>query len=194
MESNPLRTILSVLAFIVVIIFIIVMFARLTGNRGPEPLPAPSLSEVASSDAQFTFTESGPIVAEENHHQIRIRISRMSRTVEVVRGYQNLVVASQTLPNTEAAFSEFLSALDRAGYGGQRNTRFATEEGICPNGRRFVFVSDQFNEDFRRWTTSCQEKGSFAGSLNVVRQLYTSQIPEYNQFISGTRRETGLNL
>lgn len=189
-----MRPVFGFIAFVVIIIFLIVLIVRGGNDSGAPATPRPELASAAQTDATFTFTSAGPIVANEDFAQIRINVTRNSRSVQVYRGYNETLVASQHFDNNTEAFNQFLSALDRAGYTAERRTNLESEAGICPSGRRFVFESDQFGEDFRRWTTSCQENGNFAGSLNVVRQLYTSQIPEYNQFISGTRRETGLNL
>ena len=125
---------------------------------------------------------------------IRISISRNTRSIEVIQGYQNKIVASQQLTNTQNAFSEFLSALDRAGYTRERRTNYSSEAGMCPTGNRFVFSSNQFSEDFRRWSTSCREQGNFGGQFSTVQQLYQTQIPDYSDFISNARRDTGLAL
>lgn len=192
-----MRYILGLLGFIFLIILVIILFARM-GNRGRTELdldPLPQLVEAASSDADFVFTEQGPIVAEENHYQIRISIDRISRRVEVIRGYQNSVVAQQNFDNNEQAFEQFLSALDRNGYSNEAKSEFDSEEGLCSQGRRYIFESNQFSERFRRWSTSCSKiRGNFGGAIERVRQLFRDQIPEYSKFISDTRRETGLKL
>lgn len=193
MESSTVKAVLGTIAFIILIVVVVVIFAR-GGNDTPTNQPVPQLAEAAVSDAVFSFTEAGPIVAEEDHFRIRTSVSRFNRTVTVFRGYDNVVVAEQSFSNSETAFKEFLSALSRAGYTGERGTSFDSEAGVCPTGRRFVFESDQFGQDFRRWTTNCTEKGSFAGRFSTTRTLFTSQIPEYNTFIRDTRRETGLAL
>ena len=193
-----LRYILGFLGFIAFIIFIIVLIARLATQNGRQQLdlaPTARLAEAASTDADFVFTESGPIVAEEEHYQIRITVNRSGRRIEVIRGFQNNVVASADFGNNEEAFRSFLAAIDRTGYSRERSTDFDNEEGLCPKGRRYVFTSDQFGEDFRRWDTSCMNvRGSFGGSINTARELYQDQIPDYNRFISGVRRDTELSI
>lgn len=188
-----IKAILGFVAFIVLIVFIVVMIARSNDNR-PSVSASPQLSTAASSDAEFSYTESGPIVAEENHFRINITVNKWSRTIRVYRGYQNNVVASSSFNNNEAAFADFLSALERSGYTTKRATRYDSEAGLCPLNRRFVFESDQFGEDFRSWTTNCQEKGNFGGRLSTNSTLFEDQIPDYNTFISNTHRDTGLNL
>lgn len=188
-----MRAILGTILLIILAVVIIVIFTR-SGDRPSDETPVPQLAEAAASDATFNFTEAGPIVAEEDHFRIRIEVSRFNRTITIFRGYDNVVEAEQSFSNSEAAFREFLSALSRAGYTSERNTRYDSESGLCPASRRFVFESDQFGQDFRRWSTACREKGDFGGHLDTTRKLFRNQIPEYNEFISETRASTGLSL
>jgi hypothetical protein len=191
------RYIMGLLGFIVLIILVIVLFARM-GNRSDSNLDlasAPRLDEAASSDASFTYIEHGPIVAEEEHHEIRITVSRISRRIEIVRGYQDTVVAQANFDNNEQAFGQFLSAIDRGGYNLENKTDFESEVGLCPREKRYIFQSNQFSESFRRWTSSCRNiKGSFGGSLSTVRALFRDQIPDYRKFITETRKATDLDL
>lgn len=189
-----MRGIFGFIAFVVVIIFLIIFIFRI--GRSPEisAPPRPALVTAAESDASFSLISSGPIVADENFYQVRINVSRAGRSVQVIRGYNSQVIASKHFDNNTEAFSQFLSAIDRAGYTTQRRTNVETEAGVCPNGRRHVFESDQFGEDFRRWISSCRETGNFGGAFSTIQQLFQSQIPEYREFITETRRETGLGL
>lgn len=189
-----MKAILGFLAFVVLIIFIVVVIAR--GGRDEQPITdtTKQLSTAATTDAVFEFDESGPIVSEEEHFKIVITVSRSSRRINVIRGYNGMVVASQSFSNTQAAFQDFLSALDRAGYTGESRTPYESEDGLCPKNRRYVFESNQFGEAFRRWTTSCREKGNFAGNFSTTRTLYRAQIPDIQTFINTTRSQTGLQL
>ncbi len=189
-----MKAILGFIAFVVVIIFVLVLFIR-GGRDNPAPLVDDNrLITAAQSDADFKFKESGPIVAEENHYRIEISVSRSRRTIDVYRGYDNLKVASNSFGNTEASFEQFLSALDNAGYRNERRTSLDSEAGVCPKGRRYVMESNQFGEEYRRWTSSCPDSGNFGGLFSVVRELYQQQIPDYTTFIANTRKETGLKI
>lgn len=191
-----MRYILGFLGFLALIILVIILIARGSGRDSSlNVAPAPELAEAASTDARFTLTENGPIVAEEEHYRIRITVSRVGRRVEVIRGYGSNVVAQANFDNSEDSFRAFLSALDRNGYTIESRTRFESEAGLCSSGRRFVAESNQFDSEFRRWWTSCSNfKGSFGGASSAVQRLFTDQIPEYRQFISDTRRATGLRI
>lgn len=189
-----MKAILGFLAFVAIVIFLIVIIVRGGRNDNRTDSSRPELVSAAASDSVFTFTEAGPIVADEEFYQIRVNVSRADRSVQVYRGYQETLVASEHFNNNQEAFEQFLAALERAGYTRERGTRLDSEAGVCASGRRFTFVSDQFGEDFFRWTTSCKEKGNLGGSFSGLQRLFTRQIPEYRQFISDTRRETGLAL
>ncbi len=188
-----MKAIFAFLGFVVLVIFVVILISRGGGNQ-VEIEPVPHLAEAAASNAEFRLTEAGPITAEEEHFRIAITISRDSREVVVYQGYNDVRVASRSFSNSQAAFEEFLSALDRAGYLNERSTSLESEAGICPTRRRHVFESNQFDEEFRRWTTDCREKGNFGGIFATIRTLYRNQIPEFSEFISDTRRATGLQL
>ncbi len=190
-----IKALLGFVAFIFLILFIVIMIAR-GGKSGNNVVrkDIPQLNTAASSDANFQFTQDGPIVAEEDHFSIQISVNKSNRTVRVIRGYKGQVVASSSFGNNEAAFADFLSALDRAGYTNVNRSRYQSEAGLCPLNNRFVFQSDQFEKDFRTWTTSCRENGTFGGNFSTISSLFRDQIPNYNQFISSTRQTTGLSL
>lgn len=194
MEFPGLKAVFGFLGFVVLVILIVVIVARGGNDNRASLEPVPSLAEAASSDASFRFIEAGPIVAEEDHFRIEINVSRNDREIIVYRGYNNVQAASARFSNSQAAFEEFLSALDRSGYTTSRRTGFESEAGVCPTNRRYIFESNQFDEDFRRWTTNCREKGSFGGDFTTIRRLFRNQIPEIDAFITETRRETGLQL
>lgn len=162
--------------------------------RSPKSTPGPRLNTAFDTDASFNFSERGPIVARENHYQIDISISRQTRVIKVIRGYEGEVVASKSFSNDQNAFSDFLSALDRAGYTKHRSSSLEDEQGICPLNSRYVFESDQFDKKFRLWTTSCQERGNFGGNFEVISRLFRDQIPEREQFLSDTSSTTGLEI
>lgn len=190
-----IKAILGFVAFVFLILFIVILIAR-GGDSGNNVVKKdiPQLNTAASSESNFQFTQDGPIVAEEDHYSIQISINKSNRTVRVIRGYQGQVVANSSFGNNEEAFSDFLSALDRAGYTSVNRSRYQSEAGLCPLGNRFVFESDQFDQDFRTWTTSCRENGTFGGNFSTISTLFRDQIPDYNQFISSTRQSTGLSL
>lgn len=190
-----MKAIIGFVAFVALVIFVVVIVARGGNDTGQKNLePVPKLSEAAASAAKFSLIEQGPIVAEEEHYRVNITIGRDSREIVVYRGYDEVKVASKTFSNSQGAFEEFLSAIDRAGFTTVRRTSLDSEAGLCPTRRRYVLESNYDNKEFRRWTTDCREKGDFGGVFATIRTLFRNQIPNYNSFISETRVATGLSL
>ncbi len=190
-----MRYILSFLGFLAVIVFLIVLIFRLGSSNNVTPTaPAVDMAKVASSSASFIFTEEGPIVAEEDHYQIRITVSDTNRRVEILRGYQYNVVAQADFDNNSQAFSQFVSALAQNGYNKERKTRLTSEDGVCATGRRFIFETSPADVLPRRWSTTCEEKGNIGGNINRITDLYRKQIPGYEKFISDAKRATGLKI
>lgn len=191
MEFPPVRYILGFISFIALIILGIVLIARVS-NRGDNTIelaPTINLVEAVDSNADFVFTEQGPIVANEDHYQIRITVNRNNRRVEYIKGYEGTVVSQINLDNNEESFRQFLSAIDRVGFDTTRETKFDSEAGLCPRGRRYILESEQADNSFRRWTTSCNKQlGDFGGNLNSVASLFRKQIPNYTKFVSQGRR------
>lgn len=196
MESPTLRYILGFLGFLALIVILIVFIFRMAG-RNSQPVnvtPSPQLVEMADKGAVLTFTEDGPIVAEEDHFQIRITVSSTNRRVEAIRGYQNTVVAQANFDNNDQAFRSFLSALDRAGYTQERETSLNGPEGLCPRGKRYTFMMNSNGEQTTRWATSCRELGNLGAQASILIDLYQKQVPNYYQFIAEARKTSGLLL
>ena len=198
MESASLRYILGFLGFLAAIVFIIVLIFRLSGRNADQVVtdlaPTPRLVEMVDAGANFVFTEEGPIVAEEDHYKIRITVSSAGRRAEVIKGYQNTVVGQVNHANNTEAFRQFLSALDRAGFTTERETEFDSEAGVCSNGKRYIFESGSNGLVSKRWSSNCREKGSQGGDVNALTKLFEKQIPEYNTFLSQTRKTSGLRF
>ena len=192
--ENFVRYIFGFLGLMAIVVFLIVLIFRLA-DRDTTPLieSRPALTELATTDTNLVFTESGPIIAQEKHYMVRITVGDDSRRVEVIQGYNNNVVAQANFDNTEEAYEQFLAALDRNGYNEDRNTDIESENGLCANGKRFVFETIPSDALTRRWATSCSERGNIAGKVSIIVKLFQDQIPEYNRFVNDARREAGLN-
>lgn len=183
-----MKFVISALVFLAVVIvgFIAVLTLRPKKSETNQAVNKPVvLTEYQNTDATVTLTTEGRIVAEEDHRVIRITVSRNSRLIEIIKGYQGGVERSQLLPNTEAAFSDFLSALQVAGFTSvDRASRSKSEAGVCPTGQRFIYELRSNQEELiRTWSTSCSGgQGNFKGRDSLVRQLFNLQIPDYEQY------------
>ena len=131
----------------------------------------------------------GPIVAKENHYSIVISISKTERTITTFEGYDGQVLGTQTLGNTEAAFSDFMAALNRAGYMTETTGVGTENHGICAVGQLIFFeiLSDDKSVG-KLWTTSCPKlTGNFGGLVINVEDLFLNQIPDSRKIIDNAK-------
>lgn len=173
------------LASIGLIIFVIVLIVRgfTGGTKDDKKLPTP-LIEYANTSVQMQYTMNGPVVADQERKSLRITVGQDQANIEVLEGYSQNVVASRTYINNQAAYSEFLRALDIAGYTrGADDPATKDERGYCPAGFRYSFdIVDGSDQKQHYWATSCGSKqGTFKGKTPQVRALFEDQIPEYGK-------------
>lgn len=171
--------------FVVIAFFILIFGYLLFGGGGSnKPASQPKkLADYADTDAEMQFTTSGVINGDDAHREIVISVGRNQRTARVIQGYQGTVIKSESLPNNEAAYSAFLSALDGAGFTKKRDSKSPSEAGLCPLGQRFVYeITNDGSKDSRTWATSCGGTSTFAGNKSLVQQLFQLQITNYGEF------------
>lgn len=186
-----MKYVIGVIAVVLLtILAIVLILGRDTGTQPNQSgKQAVSLFEQAKDGGTVTFTTEGRLVGEEERRAIRITVSSGSRKVEVLRGYTNIVEKSQTFPNTQAGYEEFLKALEIAGFSRKRAYTPEDERGVCPLGRRFIYEFEKQGEDsLKTWSTTCSDKqGTFGGSSSTIRRLFENQITDYGKFIQGVR-------
>ena len=190
------RYAIGVLMIVVVIVLLVVGFnliknifkkdtsKQATTSKKVDLLAAPQ------KDQTVQFTIIGPVVGEEEHYSIRIKVDRDFRTIEVVRGYDNTIVKSEEIANTLEAYEAFVAALTGAGF-----TRTVPPEGrgdelqSCPLGRKFSYeVEPGTSDSFHAWSNSCGNKqGTFSGNGAIIQTLFQRQIPDYNKYVSDVR-------
>ncbi|MGE5309616.1 MAG: hypothetical protein ACM3JF_00880 [Sphaerimonospora mesophila] len=131
----------------------------------------------------------GPIVAKENHYSIVIHLSQTERTITTFRGYDGEVIASQTLGNTKAAFSDLLAAFNRAGLMTETPGGGTENQGICAVGQLIFFEILKDGQSVGKlWTTSCTDlTGNFGGLVINVQELFLNQIPNSRDIIDAAK-------
>lgn len=134
------------------------------------------------------FTVSGPIVATSDHRSYDIEVNERLVTITLYADYGQTQLERQSYANNDAAYQEFLKALDKAEVLERRNGTDTEDdlnyEGACPTGRRYVV---ELNDDTTRWSTSCDSsRGTMGGSLRVIRRLFNEQAPDAREILSGT--------
>ncbi len=131
----------------------------------------------------------GPIVATENHYSIVMTISQTNREIVTFRGYDGEVIQDEKLGNNQAAFRDFLAALNRAGFMQETLNVDEPNQGICAIEQLITFEVLEYQHDDKGavteksakklWTTSCPDlNGNFAGLVVNVEDLFIKQIPD----------------
>jgi hypothetical protein len=184
-----MKYILGVAGLLIVLIVAIVLIA----SRGPAPTQegkkAVVLADYADKDAKVVLTTQGKIVGEESFRTVHISVTRTERVVEILDGYEEAFDKRNTYQNNEAAYSTFIKALDKAGFSREKKTDIKDETGVCPLGRRYYYdLKGGTDETLHLWSTSCStSQGTFGGNASLVRELFESQIPDYDKFIAGVQ-------
>lgn len=173
------------LASIGLIILTIVLIVRgfSGGDEKKADVPAPLL-DYANTSVEMQYIIDGPINSDQEHKSIRIVVGQDETIMEMRNGYNDNVVDSKVYSNNQASYSEFLRALDIAGYTkGDTAPSLKDERGYCPTGYRYSFdIIDGSNEKQHFWTTSCgSNTGNFKGKSKQVQVLFQEQVPDFGK-------------
>jgi len=173
------------LASVGLIILTIVLIVRsFSGGKDKDVnVPAP-LIDYANTSVEMQYTIDGPINSDEKHKALRITVGQDMTTIESLSGYNQNVTASKTYNNNQASYSEFLRALDLAGYTkGNTDASLKDERGYCPAGYRYNFdIVDGSDNKQHFWTTSCGSgQGNFKGKSRAIISLFQQQAPDYGK-------------
>lgn len=150
--------------------------------------PKSLTTQSATNASVVRYTEIGPVVASGEHRSYTIEVSRNVVMMRVYSDYGQKVVSEKSYKNDERAFEYFVEALDKqrvaARIKGTTESDDYDEVGACPAGRVHIVEID---DKVRRWTTSCNNvKGTAAGNIPAIRQLFSGQIPDFKELIKGT--------
>lgn len=177
------RIIIFLLVMTGLIWLVVLLFQNVfSSNNNDTTTPKVALSFVsyANTDAAAVMFIDGPVVVNQDHNAVRITVDRNQSMIEVIKGYDNQVVAQQAFANTQASYVEFLSALDRLGYTkGKDDPALQNDKGSCPFGNRYIYtLSENTKELIHHWTTSCSGGGgTYNGVASQTRLLFLRQVP-----------------
>jgi len=152
-----------------------------------------TLSDYADSGTTVSFMTEGSVNGNETHRSIRITVSKDSRLVEILGGYNYTLLKSRHYGNTPEAYKPFLAALQGAGFVKEkRNPRVSNPDGKCPLGLKYFFSSTGIPDvPESLWSASCSAgsygggyMGTFDGRISTIQQLFQDQIPDYSQITS----------
>ncbi len=189
---TPKRQFIIFLTFVVgFVLLLAVVFGRGPGarNTGKNSTTKKvfSLNDYAQRDSEVTAVFDGPINGDDAHRSVRITVSRGSRTIDVMQGYEGKVIKSQTFVNNPDAYYDFIHALARTGFGKTVKSSYENEIGICATGRRYTYeVLDNNDSVSRTWGASCV-KGNSAAASDVVNNLFRMQITGYGDIVDGVQ-------
>lgn len=164
---------------IALVVLVIVLVIRGFTGDSPKQQTTP-LSSYAGTSKQVEFTASGPIVGEQQFKSYRITVGRDQTGIEIRNGYEANIVDQRSYTNNQESYTNFLRALDVAGYTkGVKDSPNKDERGMCADGERYVMQIKDGSRDVQRfWSSSCRGQGTFGGDTAEVRQLFVKQIPQ----------------
>lgn len=188
-----MRYILGVIA----IIFVAFLAVWLVFVRTPSTNQAPAqsvqgsgkMTSYSNQGAVVSLTTRGRLVGETERRAVRVSVSPTERRVEILEGYNETVVRTQTYANTQAGYDNFLHAMDLNGFSRTKKPAVTDERGVCPSGNQYIYdVSVGGSRPVHSWSTSCTvAEGTFAGVASTIRALFQAQIPDYNAQVSSVR-------
>jgi hypothetical protein len=181
-----MRYFMGFLASLGLVVLVVILVIRgLSGSSTPENQT--SLRDYVNTDALVRLTVDGPIVSDQEHRAYRITVGRSETRGETLSGYQYDTIDTKTYQNNQEGFTNFLLALQLAGFTrGVDDGKNTDERGVCAAGRRYIFEIMSGTSDVQRfWATSCGGQGTFKGDIDAVKELFTKQIPatDYPKFI-----------
>lgn len=196
-HNTTMKNVLVIIGIIAFLLAVVLISLSFQGRGVPVEkniVNTVALDESANSDATVTFMAEGSVNGAELHRSIRITVSKDSRLIEVLGGYQYIPIKSQSYPNTPEAYKPFLTALQGAGFTKEKGNQAASNpEGQCPLGNTYFFSSTGFpNASKKLWSSSCSAGGlssgtlgTFNGDFGTVQRLFQKQIPDYSKITSG---------
>ena len=189
MDARSLiRSIIVALVSIGMVVLVIVLLIKGFSGKPSSPSSRINVGTYAYSSAIATLLIDGPTNIDQNHYQVRISVSNSESEIDVIQGYQGNVTKRQVYTNNSAAFGVFLQALQLQNF--SKGVKAPSDyRGYCPFADRYVYsFSNDQNELFTYWSTTCGGQGTFQGNPQAVRRLFEQQVPQkdLNNFISGT--------
>jgi len=181
---NASRALPIIFVFIIIVIAVVAMIALtravfFSGSSKTAKVDTSEQSLLDVSDGHsVSMTVRGPIVADEAFHSYTIDVSPSSRELTTYSGYEDTIVDQSSLPNNDAAYTQFVFALDKAnlvkGTDDQSDIR-----GICASGRVYQFTIYNGGSPVKSlWTSTCSgSRGTLKANVGQLSTLFLNQIP-----------------
>ncbi len=150
-----------------------------------------NLTDYITPDTYVRVTMRGIVNSEEKHRNIRITVSQNQRNIDVLQGYQNHLLKSQTLDNNASAYNVFMHALQRQNFTGVRQDRLKDSTGACSLGNVYTYeLVNGSQQVLQSWSATCIGQGTFAGNNANTLTLFQRQIPDYMRYVQDVSLNT----
>lgn len=185
-----MRILRYVLGFLIILLIIVVLVNLIFGGKKSKTdttktvVTQATYADSAETNSSVSMLIAGVINGADMHRQIRVTVNNNTRTLDILDGYSGKILSTQSYPNTQEAYREFLSAIYTSGYTKENPANVNPDvSGRCPLGTRYIYSSAGIpNVPDELWTTSCPTViGTFGGVASAVTQLFQLQIPNYTQ-------------
>jgi hypothetical protein len=177
---------IAIVSLVLLIGLLFIFGGHKSAPKPTQPVVQP-LPSYAVTDAEVSLTVDGAVNGDDIHRQIRIRVDRYGRHLEIISGYSDAIVDKHDFKNTGDAYRVFLKSLSNSGFlAARKGAKITDPEGQCPLGERFIFDLRNGGDQLSQlWTTSC---GSNLGTLvaanaPTLQTLFQAQITGYNDLV-----------
>lgn len=186
-KASKIFPIILIVLIVVFTIFVLVSIGRaIFKDNGSSSSPSRYVPRndllTTSSDRSLRMVLRGPIVADENFRSYQIIISPKARMMTVYKGYLGEVLETLTLGNNETAYTEFVHALDKVGFGRSQALSGAADDtrGVCATGTMSEFDIKKDDQSlYHVWTSTCSgSKGSLGINESNLRNMFLKQVPD----------------
>jgi hypothetical protein len=171
---------------LIVLVFVLILHAFSGGSSQSTTKP---LADYANTTTTVALVMDGPINADQTHYEMQMTVGNDESQIELMQGYQGTVTNSATYANNAASYTEFLRALDLAGYDKGDTSKGADTNplGYCALGNRYSFEILNGSKSIQNfWGTSCGGQGTFKGDGTMVKTLFIAQFPAYLSMLENT--------
>lgn len=187
-----MKYVLSVLGIIVFGIIAVILFSKNTAKNTQTQqvgVVNKKITDYINDQTSVELTQHGRVVADEDRRTLRITVSEKERSVEILKGYDQLVETRKTYYNNNDSYNVFMRALDDAGYLREKKSIVTDPTGACPTGKRYEYrlkvIDDQVSS---LWNSSCRPLGgTIGGDSSLIRELFKKQIPDYETVVKGVK-------
>lgn len=184
------RYVVGILIAILLVVLVFMLIFKSVSNKeaGSGANSKKTMTQYIDTDAAMVMTAEGPIVSNQKYQSVSISVDQYQVKINIMSGYQNAVVASQTYTNNHQSFDEFVRALSIQGYDkGDNSELVSNEAGYCPTGVRYVMAIEENNENQQRYWKGTCGVGTFHGNTSQVVNLFKQQVPDFTSYIQSQK-------